>query len=110
MYLPVYLFCGLYLIKAGWTGEIGAQTRVQKVLYQCVGVGATVYCLWTFYAGDMVLLLHTSLVYLVGIPFYFRARSEQCAKDEPYFTRGEKLVLIAVMIASLFSVSLIAAG
>ncbi len=110
MYLPAYLFCGLYLIKSAWTGEIGFQTSTQKVVYQLVGWGATAYCLWTFYAGDLVLLLLTSLVYLIGIPFYLRARGENRVAGEHYFTVWEKGLLAALIGGSLISFYLIAAG
>ena len=110
MYLPAYLFCGLYLIKAGWRGDIGSQTRIQKVVYQMVGWGATLYCLWTFYAGDLILLLLTTLVYLVGIPFYIRARNENRMEGDRRFSRCENWLLAALIAGSVVSLMLIIAG
>lgn len=110
MYLPAYLFCGLYLIKLGLKGEIETDSARQRIGYLIVGWGATIYCLWTFYAGNLVLLLLTSLIYITGLPFYRNARKTNKLAGQPLFTANEKVVLAAIVLASIVSLVILLSG
>ncbi len=110
MYLPAYLFCGLYLVKLGMQGGIKTDSRLQRLGYQMVGWGATIYCVWTFYAGNLTLLLLTTLIYLVGIPFYYHAQREKNNDGVPVFTRNEKYLAAAIVCGSIISVIVLMSG
>lgn len=65
MILPAYLVCGMYLWK------------ISRGRERAVGVGCTLFCIFTLWAGGLDLLMETSLFYLAGFGFYVRARREK---------------------------------
>lgn len=85
MILPAYLASGMFLMK------IGGGSRFW------IGLGCTVFCLWTLWAAGLDLLLHASLFYLAGFGIYAWARRQQ-SPHQPMLTRAE-FVALAVMIA-----------
>lgn len=108
MVLPAYLFCGLFLWKAGLSPARYLYRNTQRRAAKCLilGVGCTAYCLWLIYAGGVDLLLLTSIFYLAGTPFYLRACSEQQREGRPeYFTPAEWVgfsVIVAGVLASVW--------
>ncbi len=61
-----------------------------------IGVLGTVYGLWLLYAAGLVYLLYTSIFYLLGLPFFLRARSEQQARP---LLKPLEWGLVAVLVA-----------
>lgn len=110
MYLPAYLFCGFYLLQSVWNGSLGPLTRMQQARYAMVGWGATAYCIWTFYAGSLILLLLTSWMYLIGIPFFIKARKEHGLPGEPILKPVEWIWMTCFILAALVSMGLWIAG
>lgn len=91
MIIPGYLFTGLFLLKKADTGAM----RVCAVII-------IIFCLWLAYAGGLKQMLMTSVFYLVGIGFYFRARKENRRSDPtPVLTKGERCFLLALIILSI---------
>lgn len=98
MVLPAYLFAGLYLLKS-------------RAGSRWLGVGTTVFCCWLIYAGGLQLMLLTSLLYVAGIYFYYRARRQYA--DSPLrtvFTPGERYIAVGICVAAVVSVGLLATG
>lgn len=96
MIIPCYFFTGLFLLKAGkgWRIKLLALT-------------ATLFCLWMAYAGGLLELMMTSVFYLAGIGFFIRARRENGAVSGPLFTRGERMTISVLAIASAVTVVLL---
>ncbi len=68
MILPAYLVSGMFLCKI---------SRGDSRRGWWTGAGCTLFCLWMMYAGGLDLLARTSLFYIAGLGFYFRARHER---------------------------------
>ena len=111
MILPAYLFCGLYLVKASYTkGELKVTDSKKLNLYRFIGIVSSLFCLWLLYAGGLLLLLVTSIFYLVGIYFYVVARKQNKEKSEPVFSRPETWLAVIIGICSVVAVVLMAEG
>lgn len=78
MVLPAYFFSGLYLWKASvGKHELGQNIPKRQLRGDLwIGIICTFYCAWCLYAGDLLLLLVTSIFYLPGTYFYFLARKQ----------------------------------
>lgn len=111
MILPAYLFCGLYLVKASYAkGELKT-TDTKKILrYRLIGIVSTLFCLWLLYAGSLLLLLITSIFYLIGAYFYIVARKQNKAKGEAVFSPPERWLAVAIAVCSVIAVVLIVQG
>lgn len=93
MILPPYLVSGLFLYKI----SSGERHRTGRI----VGAGCTLFCLWMIYAGGLDLFMETSLFYLAGLYFHFRARHERGLYRMPLSERAGIAILVA---AALWSV------
>lgn len=110
MILPAYLFCGLYLVKASYTGGLKVANRKKLLQYRLLGIVSTLFCLWLIYAGSLTLLLITSIFYLIGLYFYIVARKQNKVAGEKTFTGGERWLAWAIAVCSVIAVVLIATG
>lgn len=111
MILPAYLFCGLYLVKASFVkGELKTTDMKKIMQYRMIGIVSSVFCLWLLYAGSLLLLLITSIFYLVGFYFYVVARKQNMEKGEKVFSRPERWLAIAIAVCSVIAVVLMAEG
>lgn len=110
MILPAYLFCGLYLVKASYTGELKVTDHKKLIQYRIIGIISSLFCLWLLYAGGLLLLLITSICYLAGVYFYVVARKQNRAPGESIFTNTEKILAIAILVCSIVAAYLIIIG
>ena len=110
MILPAYLFCGIYLVWASYTGDLKITDHKKLLQYRFIGIISSIYCLWLLYAGNLKLLLITSIFYLAGMYFYVRARKQNMQTGEQIFTRPERWLAIAIVICSVIAVILIVKG
>lgn len=110
MILPAYLFCGLYLVKASYTGELKLKDKKKLLQYRLLGIVSSLFCLWLIYAGSLTLLLITSIFYLAGLYFYVVARRQNKEVGEKTFTNPERWLAWAIGICSVIAVILIAMG
>ena len=94
MILPAYLVSGMFLWK------ISKGTHRRGLL---TGIGCTVFCLWMIYAGGLELFARTSLFYICGLWFYFRARHE---KGSSPLTRQEWIWLAVLALCAIGSLAL----
>lgn len=111
MILPAYLFCGLYLLKASYTkGELKTTDTKLILRYRLIGIVSTIFCLWLLYAGSLLLLLITSIFYLIGVYFYIVARKQNRVKGEAIFSPPERWLAVAITVCSVIAVVLIVQG
>ncbi|MCM1163780.1 MAG: basic amino acid/polyamine antiporter [Muribaculaceae bacterium] len=95
MVLPAYLMSGMYLLKL----SLANKNRAGILM----GAGCTLFCMWMIYAGGLQLFMETSVFYMVGLWFHFRARHERGIYRMP---SSERLGLTLLIMASLASVAL----
>lgn len=110
MILPSYLFCGIYLVRSTFDGELHANNLHKLKRYRMIGVFTTFYCLWLIYAGGLELFFLTSIAYLIGVVFYIKARHEETGSSAEIFTSGEKMLAMLIAAAAVISAILIATG
>ena len=111
MILPAYLFCGIYLVKASFMkGELSTTDPKKIGQYRFIGIVSSLFCLWLLYAGGLLLLLVTSIFYLVGIYFYVVARKQNRAQGEPIFSHAERWLALAIAVCSVIAVILLIEG
>lgn len=110
MILPAYLLTSLYLLKSTLKtrrsilspeGACGSDsTLLQKRSSLIVPLLSTIFCAWMIYAGGIDLFLRTSVYYLAGLPFLFKARREQ---HRPFLSRRELAATILLASIAIFS-------
>lgn len=94
MILPCYLFTGMFLWK-----------QASSVKVKVLGAVSVLFCLWMIYAGGILQMVMTSVFYLCGVWFYIKARREITDRCEPVFSRRDMIILGALCLASLFTVT-----
>lgn len=110
MYLPPYLFCGLYLLKKSWQNQIAPTNGKSPKSYLVIGSLVSIYCLWTLYAGGLKLLLITSIIYAVGILVYIPTRKSYQSPQSPIFSLSDKFIATGIVLCAVISVILLAMG
>lgn len=110
MILPAYFFCGLYLTKIAFQGDIPVAERKHLHYYKVIGILSSLFCLWLLYAGGLLLLLITSIFYLLGIWWYIEARRENKEPEEKIFSRSGFAAAVAIIIASAISAVILSLG
>lgn len=110
MILPAYFFCGLYLIKIAFRGDVPISERKHLTYYKAIGILSSLFCLWLIYAGGLLLLLITSIFYMLGIWWYIEARRENKEPEEKIFSRPGFAAAIAIIIASAISAVILSLG
>jgi arginine:ornithine antiporter/lysine permease len=83
-------------------------SRGRRIGARAVGVVCTLYCLWMLYAGNLSLLLLTTVFYLAGTPFYISARREYAPPGKALFGPRDRAVLAALSVCAVTAVALYA--
>lgn len=91
MILPAYLFAALFLWKISRKGY-------PKALI--VAVACTIFCVWMLYAGGLMLLLETSIFYVIGLSFYFEVKRE---RGDMRLNREERIGISLLTICAVIS-------
>ncbi|MGQ3643348.1 hypothetical protein [Ornithobacterium rhinotracheale] len=107
--LPSYLFSSMFLWKSAQNKTVFKDNSKRRNLGLFVGICSTIYCLWLLYAGGLDYLLITSVIYAIGIIFFWYARKEQ-KLNEPIFKSYEKWLAIILVILAIISIILIIMG
>lgn len=103
MILPAYFFCGLYLTKIAFKGDVPDSERKHLPYYKFVGIVSSIFCLWMLYAGGLLLLLITSIFYLFGIWWFIEARKENKEPEEKIFSRSDFAIAAFIIVAAAAS-------
>lgn len=92
MIIPCYFFTGLFLLKKAGSWPV-----------RTMAVVISLFCLWMAYAGGIEDMVMTSVFYIIGTGFYIKARKEN--RIAPLFTRNEKIALMLLAAASIFTIA-----
>lgn len=105
--LPCYLLSSMYLWKIAQKREIFANDSRKRNKSLFIGILSTIYCLWLLYAAGLNYLLISTIIYAVGIIFYYFARKEYDKKGTPLFNKWELALAIIICILAVVSVYLL---
>lgn len=105
--LPSYLLSSMYLWKIAQKKEILQNNPQRRIRCLIVGIVSTIYCLWILYAAGLNYLLISTIVYAVGIIFFWIARKDHSKNGEKIFTKWEAFLAITICILALISVYLL---
>lgn len=109
--LPSYLLSSLFLWKTSVTKEIFKNDKRKRNIALFVGIVSTIYCIWLLYAAGLRYLLIASIVYAIGIYFFYIARREQkLKKGEDIFQKYEKWIAVVIGILAVISIILLIMG
>ncbi|MEF1285376.1 basic amino acid/polyamine antiporter [Vibrio sp. M250220] len=100
MILVPYFLVGAFVLKIA----IEEKNRGSLLF---IGLGASVYGLWLLYASGLNYLLLSAILYLPGLYFYIKAKSEQGVNP---FAGKEKLGASMLGVIALFSMALLWQG
>ena len=115
MVLPVYGICGAFLFKESLKGGMlkGSVSQKELVRNRVIGAFCFLYCCWCIVSGGILLFLASSILYLIGFYFYYLTYRYEKAKGlvtGQMLTRGEKLLLCVIIMASVAAIVLIILG
>lgn len=97
--LVPYVLSGAYAFKLAFSGEAyGAGDKRGRDMF--TGALATVYGAWLVYAAGPNYLLMCAILYAVGVPVYWWARS---ARGEKAFKGFEALIGVGIVIAAIIA-------
>ncbi|MDE1164805.1 MAG: arginine-ornithine antiporter [Pseudomonas sp.] len=98
MSLLPYLFSAGYAVLLAARGESYEQLWDQRRKDLVIGLLALIYSVWLVYAGGMVHLLLSALLYTPGVVLFIKARREQ---GKHVFTSAEKVVFAVLLVATI---------
>lgn len=115
MVLPAYGLSGAFLWKSALqNGSLqNIVSRRQRNQYLGIGVICTIYCAWCVFAGGALLFLASSILYLLGLYFYYKSTKENSLRENKpmkLFTKWELVLFIGIVLASAASIVLIIMG
>ena len=99
--LPSYTLCGLFLWKTS------------KGKYRWIGILCTLYCIWCILAGGALLFLATSVLYALGLFFYYvtwQQNNYRNGTPTPFFSKNDWWLFSVIIICSIISIILISLG
>lgn len=109
MVLPAYIFSTLYLWKLTEDGEYQKITPHGRFFALISGILGTLFGLWLIYAAGIKYLFMAFVFIALGIPVFMVAR-RQNAPTEPCFSKGEKVVMILILLLACSAVYAFASG
>lgn len=95
MIIPCYFFTGLFLYKV-------ADSKRMKG----VAVIIVLFCMWMAIAGGAVGMMRTTIFYLLGIGFYYKARKCDTTCLPGTMSRGDKIAAAVMATVGLVSIFL----
>lgn len=105
--LPPYLLSSLYLWKLAAKKEVFSDSHKLRNRALITGIIASIYCGWLLYAANISYFLFASIVYTVGIFFFYKARKENTTGEEPLFLGYEKILAIAIVLTACLATYLL---
>ncbi len=95
MIIPSYFFTGLFMLK-----------KANSIKIRIIALITVIFCLWMAYSGGVREMLLTSVFYIVGLPFYIKARRYSHDGNRKVFTPVERTFFILILISAILSVAL----
>ncbi len=109
MVLPAYIFSTLYLWKLTEDGEYQKITPHGRFFALISGILGTLFGLWLVYAAGLKYLFMAFVFIALGIPVFMVARHEN-APTEPCFSKGEKVVMVLILLIAFSAIYAFANG
>ena len=109
MVLPAYIFSTLYLWKLTEDGEYQKITQHGRFFALISGILGTLFGLWLIYAAGLKYLFMAFVFIALGIPVFMVARREN-APTEPCFSKGERVVMVLILLLACSAVYAFASG
>ncbi|MBO9099619.1 MULTISPECIES: arginine-ornithine antiporter [unclassified Rhizobium] len=97
--LVPYVLSGAYALKLALTGE-GYAEGERRGRDMFTGALATAYGMWLIYAAGPSYLLMCAILYAVGVPVYWLARS---GRGQKAFSPVEALIGVGIVIAAIIA-------
>ena len=115
MVLPSYAFSGAFLWKISYNNSVYIRdVSIKKIrVYRIIGILCTLYCIWCIMAGGSLIFLASSILYVLGFYFYYKAFKEKNKNNSQFkdlLTKPEALLLILLVCCAVLSIVLIADG
>ena len=108
--LPCYLLSSMFLWKVCANRTVFNHDESKRIKGLIIGILSTIYCLWLLYAAGLDYLLITSIIYSIGIIFFWVARRQEMKPGESVFTKWEALLAIFFVLCAIYSIYLIVQG
>lgn len=105
--LVPYILSGAFAWKLAYSGDTYEKSRAGRTKDLLLASIATLYGIWLVYAAGPTYLLLVSILYALGIVFYYRAKREQ---NRTVFTKAEMLIASALVIAAITAVAFMVNG
>jgi arginine:ornithine antiporter / lysine permease len=96
-----YLFSALFALKVGFSKKQDAMAVKLSMTANVAAIVATVYAVWLLYAAGIHFLFLSSILYAVGILFFWRARAEQ---KEKVFTKWEWVLAGFIFVLAIVAI------
>lgn len=88
--------------------RIFSENKKARLHSLIISVIASIYCFWLLYAANIGYLFISTIVYSIGIFFFYLARKEHRQhKDEPLFLNYEKWIAGVILILATISITLL---
>ena len=115
MVLPAYAFSGAYLWKICIKDQSfrNSVSRKERVRYLWIGIICTVYCAWCVFAGGAWIFFATSVLYAIGIYFYYQTMRQNSIREGvklKLFNAWELILMIIIVLCAVASVILMIMG
>lgn len=106
MILPTYILSAMFLIKSTLKKRIHINTPITRQVSIISGTVTALYCFWVIYAGNVHLLLLSSVVYVIGIFFYWLTQHNHLPSRTKLFTNTDRYVVGLLIVAMIFALLL----
>ena len=109
--LPCYLFCALYLMKLSLHPE--TRKGVSKWKLMITSVVCIIFSLWILYSAGLILLMTSSILYLIAVGIYIKTQSQYALHSgwkRELFRGSDRVVLSILILAAVASIITICCG
>lgn len=115
MVLPAYAFSGAFLWKMSYQNNNNINlSHSETIKFRITGMFCTVYCLWCIFAGGPQILFASSVLYAVGIYFYYLTWRQNRIRTNnttvKLMNRPEKMLCVFILLCGIASIVLICLG
>ena len=98
-----YLLSALYGCKISYKGDTYDKEPKGRTKDIILATVATVYAIWLVYAAGIKYQLLCSLLYLIGLAFYIKAKKEH-GNNEKIFKGYELILAILIVVGAIYAI------
>lgn len=93
MIIPCYFFTGAFILKVA-----------KSVRMRIIATIIILFCIWMAYSGGIIYMMQTSVFYLLGIGFYYKARKCDVKCEPKTMSRYDWIATSVLLIVALISI------